>query len=367
MNKSKQNIAAVIIFFVNLLFAYKYSIRVSVEFGIVFTAVYACVLSFLYFVRDKILVKPIIFFSAFFTYILLLGIALFFIDKLSLNVDRWEMIDMYFSNVSKGIDPYSVSSPSGNYPAALPFYFIIFAPFYFLGETAIATLLILASVCIYYFKQKNTHHQIFALISLSSVAFVWEILSRSTIIVNAYLILFILLHVSNIEKFNSLNFIISGIILGLLLSSRTVFAFVFVIWGIYELKQKYSFGKLFLFCAIALLTFAATLLPFALIWSNTFFDNNPFTIQSTLLHNFLLPITVIMALILGLICRKKVDVIFYSGIFLMAIPLLEFIITIIQINITDALINSKFDISYLLICFPFLIHAIAISDKKVRL
>ena len=357
LHKTNRYIAACIIFFVNLLFAYKYSIRVSVEFGVLFTLLYAAILSILFLLRAKISIQPVINHLIFFFYILLLSIGLFYVDKITLNVDRWEMIDIFFSSLSQGIDPYSQSASNGNYPAALPFYFLIYAPFHFVGEIAMATLLTLSFVYMYYIKKNNTTSFIYVCAIIFSVAMTWEVLTRSTLIVNAYLIFFILLHVLNIDKFKKVNFIVSGIIVGLLLSTRTVFAFVFVIWSIYELKQKYPLRKLLVFGVIAMFAFVFTLLPFALIWSGTFFERNPFTIQSTLLFDFLLPVTIVIAVIAGFLCRQKSDVVFYSGVFLFAVPLLEFLVKIRLEGIAEAWLNSYFDISYLLFCFPFFIHA----------
>jgi hypothetical protein len=357
-HKTNQYIAAGVIFFVNLLFAYKYSIRVSIEFGILFTLLYATVLSILFFYRDNISLKPVIYHFVFFSYVLLLCIGLFYIDKITLNVDRWEMISIFFDSLSKGIDPYSQSASNGNYPAGLPFYFLLYAPFHFVGEIAIATLLMLSFVYMYYVKKNKKNFFIYVYAIIFSVAMIWEVLTRSTLIVNTYLIFFILLHVLNIEKFKMTNLIVSGIITGLLLSTRTVLAFVFIIWGIYELKQKYPLRKLFILGLFVMLAFVSTLLPFVLIWSDTFFERNPFSIQSTLLFDFLIPVTIAFAVIFGFLCKQKSDVVFYSGMFLFVVPLLEFFVKIRLEGITESWLNSYFDISYLLFCFPFFIHVL---------
>jgi hypothetical protein len=279
-------------------------------------------------------------------------------------VDRWEMIDIFFDALSKGKDPYSICAANGNYPASSPFYFLIFAPFHFAGEIAVATLLMLTFAYRFYFKKIQTNAYFFIIVMIFSVAMTWEVLTRSTIIVNSCLVFFLLLHILNIEKFNQTTFIVSGIIAGLLLSTRTVFAFVVIIWSIYELKQKYPLRKLFCFGLIILLTFVSTLLPFALIWSDTFFERNPFTIQSSLLSDFLLPVTMIIALIAGWLCKQKKDVVFYSGVFLFVIPLLEFAATICMEGLTQAWLNSYFDISYLLFCYPFFTHSLITDDKN---
>ena len=356
--KTNRSIAACILFFVNLLFAYKYSIRASVAFGVLFTLLYAFVLYILFIFRTKISFKPVLYHGIFFSYLLLLSIGLFYVDQITLNVDRWEMINLFFDSISKGIDPYSQSASNGNYPAGLPFYFILYAPFHLMGDVAIATLLMLSSVYVYYIKQNKTTSYMYVCAIIFSVAMIWETLTRSTLIVNAYLIFFILLHVLNIEQFKKTNWVVSAIIVGLLLSTRTVFAFVFVIWGIYELKQKYPLHKLCGFGLIAILTFAFTLLPFALIWSDTFFVRNPFTIQSPLLFDFLFPVTIVIAVVSGFLCRQKADVVFYSGVFLFVVPLFEFLVKIRLEGIVQAWIESYFDISYLLFCFPFFMHVL---------
>ena len=363
MNLLKHHLSFGTVFFVNLVFAYKYAARISIEFGILFTVLYAIVLSVFYFLRERIFLKPVICHTVLSTYLLILFIGLFFIDKHALNVDRWEMIEIFIDSICQGKDPYSICSSSGNYPASSPFYFLFFAPFHFLGEIAVATLLILAGAYMYYFKLK-TNHLLFLCIIISSIPIVWEVLTRSTIMVNSYLILFILLHILNFTKFNRFNLLVSGIVAGLLLSTRTVFAFVFVIWGIYALRQKYAFGKLVMFGAIVLLSFVATFIPFVVLWSDTFFQINPFTIQSSLLYDFLLPVTIVISVIFGFLCKRNADVVFYAGVFLFAIPLLEFLVNIKQSGLAESFLNSDFDISYLLFCFPFFIHAMIVPEKR---
>ena len=109
--QTNQYVAACALLFVNLLFACKYSVRISVEFGILFTALYAIVWTILFYLLQKHTLKTVVIHCIFFSYILLLCMGLMYVDKLSLNVDaiNERRCSLIFRNLlqvakSRGID-----------------------------------------------------------------------------------------------------------------------------------------------------------------------------------------------------------------------------------------------------------------------
>lgn len=187
--KIKQTVAAFLFITVNILFCFKYLYRVSFAVALVAVGGYSVFLgsSFCLYKKGK-LFFPV----RLWTIILVLltagsGFVLQLIPKESLNVDRWEMIQMFLDAVSNGVYPYGVHNATGNYPGPMPFYFVLAYPFYKIGEIGWMTVIGIWITFVYFIRLDRNTLGLLMLLVLSSLSLYWEIFARSTVFINSLL------------------------------------------------------------------------------------------------------------------------------------------------------------------------------------
>ncbi|MBQ8337205.1 MAG: hypothetical protein IJY44_06720 [Bacteroidaceae bacterium] len=221
IEEKKKIIAQIIWSFINSLFIFKYSYRVSLTAALICTAIYNIVTGYLLFLCSK---RKFSLPKAIWPWILggisILGAAAFyFIPVESIRVDRWEMIQIFWDSVHQGIYPYAVHSPAGNYPGPMPFYFILSYPFYLIQE--IGWMGIIAVWLVYlYIKNKKLDKEsdtfVFTVLLLSATIY-YEIITRSTILLNSIIFLIYFLSLENIERQSKAKFYIYAFIGGIIL------------------------------------------------------------------------------------------------------------------------------------------------------
>jgi len=240
----------------------------------------------------------------------------------------------------------------------MPFYFIISLPFYLLGKIDYLSLL---GILVFYFTL--THQKIepkirttVLLLIIFSPFYIWEIATRSNLFLNSSLILLGMILFTNIKDFNKFsNQIFIGILLGLFISTRNVFAICYIIMFMYFLKSKQiSLLSLFKICVIIFLTFVFTFIPFVINFQNEFLISNPFIVQSDVLIPTYLTVAIIFSSFFYFyFCRNNLDIFFYSGIILFATICIHFIYHIILHGFDLAFFGSRADVSYFIFCIPF--------------
>ena len=285
----------------------------------------------------------------------------------TLNVDRWSVITSFWDNYYAGEYVYFALSHMNNYPGPMPFYYILALPFYLFGELGYLSIIgLLAFILLLKFLKKSLQTQtVYFIIIATSPFYLWEIIGRSNIFFNSTLILISMVYFfKTIEK---KNFLWNGIIIGLLLSTRNVYAIPYVVLFLYALKNReISIKSTIIIGLISMLTFAATFLPFVIGHFDDFLKMNPFIIQSSYLMPFEFSFACILLSFLSyFVVRNRQDVYFYSAIILFITITLHFVWMSTQHGIYNAFFNSKADVSYFILCIPFLLFHI-ISLQKPR-
>jgi len=385
--KSTQAYVGLLMFvFINGLFLFKYLGRINAVFGIVSVGIYVAAVFYL----SRLLYSHRMHVNAKFNlglivlYVCGLLVFLWYIPKESFGVDRWSVITSFWDFALDGKYPYFAQSFSGNYPGPMPFYFILAFPFYLIGEIGLFSISGLLLLLYFFRKKKSDDTFVYSsFLLLSSTIIFWEISCRSTLLINAVLIFILLYFLVDIKEMDKKRFWMSAIISGLLLSTRSSFSLVFVVWGIYVLKNNLlPFRKLFVWGIVFVLSFSLTFLPLVLFFPNDFFVMNPFVIQSS----FLLPVNwipplFIIAIISGFLCKNKMDVIFYSGLTLFVailiyffyhiagngvfIALWESVIDAVLQNsarasgVTTVILGEVIDTSYFTMAIPFILYTIS--------
>ena len=364
----KKNISLVLFLFVNFLFTYKYLERftpwaalLSVSVSIFYIVLYRN-RNILKFINKKIEISLIVIFI----------VACLVIWKKvpieTLNVDRWSVISSFWDSYFANEYAYFAKSFAGNPPGPMPFYFILALPFYLVGE--LGFLSIIGILFFYWLMCYNRVNFIIRglvlLLILSSFFNLWEVICRSNIFFNASLVLGSLIYILNQKVFTHKTLIISGIFIGLLISTRNVFVISYIICFLYLWRVKaIQFKQLTILGIISLLIFTITFIPFIYEHLEDFKQMNPFIVQSTFLIPFEYTILfVLMAIGTSFLCKNKNDVYFYNAIILFVSILIYLIYYICLQGFTQSFTNSTVDISYFIFCIPFAFWFLAYNDSK---
>lgn len=366
----KQNISLAIFLFVNLIFMIKYCSRQThyyLTFSVIITLIYWVIWN----KKNHLNRLPITFSKQNFILIIFILVLSYFafqkIPTASLHVDRWSVINSFWNNYFDNKYVYFAKSNAGNYPGPMPFYFVLALPFYFFGE--FGWLSILGILLFYGFLKHSKTSQLNTttglLLVTCSVFFWWEILSRSNIFLNSTMVIFVLYHHINMQNYDKKNIIITGVLIGLVISTRNVLVIPFIITFVFQLKKRFIKPIQILFIGmVAGTTFIISFLPFVYNHIDDFQIMNPFIIQSTALVPFQYTMLFLFfAFISGLVCRSINDVFCYSGLVLFVSIFIYFLYHFSLVGFQKTFFDSFADISYFILCIPFCLFDI-LSTKK---
>lgn len=371
-DKIKSNISLWLFLFINLIFSIKYLSRVTnfaVPISMLITSFYFLIVKY----QDKL--KN---FGKQQKHINIVGFIVLFITSNfifqkvpveTLNVDRWSVITSFWDNYFAGEYVYFALSHMNNYPGPMPFYYVVALPFYLLGELgylSIIGLLVFIILLKVLRKSLSTQTAYFIIIATSPF-FLWEIVARSNIFFNSTLILISIVYF--FKTIENKNLFWNGIIIGLLLSTRNVYAIPYVIVFLFALKNRdISIKNTIIIGIIAVLTFVATFLPFVIGHFEDFLKMNPFIIQSSYLMPFEYSFgCIILSFLSFFVVKNRLDVYFYSAVILFITIALHFVWMSIQHGMYAAFFNSKADISYFILCTPFFFFYILSVQKKAKI
>lgn len=347
----------------NFLFAYKY-IAEQTSLGLVFTIVYILLFLGAFYITNRIKFKW--FDSKVFYYGLLIACSLMllllfrYVKVESLNVDRWSVINVFWEHVFAGKYPYSAQSNMGNYPGPLPVYFLLALPFYLIGEIGIFSITGFLLLALFMRRNLTPHKSAGCLIlMILSIPILWEIAVRSTIVVNAVLFILYTSWLLDLDMNNKKNFILSAIISGLLLSTRSILVLVFVVYGMYMLSTRlFTFQQLLLWAGMVMLVLVFTILPFILIYPHAFYKMNPLFVQTEhLLPLWFSFIFIVFAIIAGWYCKNKHNLYFAVGVVYAFFFVCYAGFNCFEYGFTQAYSGSIIDLSYGLFGFVFLLFA----------
>ena len=372
MNETKRNkiyiyTSLFLFILINSLFCYKYPSRISNTIGILSVIIYTCATLAIYYLHGKEKLSIISKFATLFMIIFTLAslYILNIIPQESIKVDRWEIITLFWENVSNNIYPYAAQTPAGNYPGCMPVYFAITYPFLLMGEIALVTLSTLW-ITFLYLKKRLTNNDFSAVILFvfTSLIIYWETYTRSTILMNT--LLFFLIFIQLKKRPNNIrHFYLYAILAGAIISTRNNFIIPIIIWGIYVYTNNLiGFTKLLKWFGIMFITFISTFLPFIFKYPQQFWEYNPFITQGTALLPFSWICCIVTFILLSSIkCKKFDDVMFLSGITFFLLATGHFIHFTMKYG-NDAILTGKVDISYYIFCIPFFIYSMLNTSKK---
>lgn len=354
------------VLFINFLFVWKYGSRATdwaagIAVLLVVGQVGWILLSDKIKVSDKWINRTVIAVGVFL--IAFGALAAWAIPMENLNVDRWSVISSFWEAAGEGEYPYFSTSHMGNPPGPMPVYFVIAWPFHALGalDTLAATGYLLILFWLYRSPAKT---KLLVPLLFSCVFMYWEIAVRSNIVTYTVLVAMALEYFRRQgDKAWGNNLILQAIVIGLLLSTRSVFALAYVVYFLASLKLKeMPFGRMVAFGSVALAAFLLTFLPFVLLWPDSFGEMNPFLVQSS----FLLPAWFIpgffgLAAASALLIKRSEDVPLAAGWVLFLCILLYAIFHVLTSGFEEAFFGSKVDLSYFLLAVPFFYGAAGLA------
>ncbi len=286
--------------------------------------------------------------------------ALQLIPAAKLNVDRWSVIYSFWQTAFQGKYPYSAQSHMGNFPGPLPVYFILALPFYAVKE--IGYMPLLASICFIVYilkrgKNESSDYSFTVLVLLASPCIYWEIVARSTLFFFSFLWLIYADWFLNKGLNDKKHVIRAGLIGGLLLSTRFIYAMLLALWAVYSWRSGKSILRIMGWGTIIVIVFAATIIPLWLIFPTEFAQFNPFKTESSAFvpfaYNF---IFIGIAIACAFLCKNNQSTLFFSGITMFLIILLYFGFHISRDGWNNTLTNSYHGyLLYFILPFPFLI------------
>jgi hypothetical protein len=350
----------IIILFVNSLFFFKYCV-IYVEYPFLLTGLYLVFFSLIILrlakssnslANDKNVIKTAAFLIPAVTLIYIIIFPAFG------EIGRQPAINDWLYRLNNGLFPYN----SPHTPSSYPMIFFLAFPFYIIGNTG---LLEFIGVVLFFYiinrrgRTDSTLHTplVKTLIYVLSIVVAYEIITRSELFFNMMLVaavVYICEKYLDVKKINT-SFILTAVLTGMVLSTRSVTALLFLIYFIF--RFKYDLRNLIVFGIIAVIVFISFLIPFYLWDAELFMKSGPFAVQSYLSN---LPFIVIFLIFLsglysGWIISNVREFFFSGGLILFAAALISFLIRVSGIGMYEALINDGYDIAYFILCIPLLI------------
>lgn len=301
---------------------------------------------------------------------LLLAIVLqYFVDPLSLQVDRWSAIHNFLNGMLAGEYPYGQQTHLGGYGSPFPVWQVLHLPFYFLGNVGLSIfVVVLAFIGTLYYIYSNKVALMATILLVISPAFWYEIVVRSDLITNIMLMAVLVewLSYKRIKLGDYPGLV--GILSGLVLSTRLIALIpICVLYGYAFLRVDWRKQCVFLLTTI--LTAVTTFLPF-LFWEGStllFFEYNPFVLQTRQGSWIVLFVFAMIAIAMTIYLKEnKTYRNAFTGMILNVLVVMAFVEKMWQQNLWDALYSSAFDITYLTIGLPFYIAHLSCDLGKNR-
>ena len=371
MRKTKVQISLYILLAINMIFAYKYLHRIS-NFSFLISATLIFFQYLIFQFKNKLPINPkwiSIFFLT--TLISTSAFVLFVWIKIpveSLNIDRYSIINSFLDEALKGNYPYFAKSFQGNIPGPMPTYFLIAFPFYLVGELCILSFIGFGLIyyVIYRRNYENSNVTFLLFYFLTSTYVYWEIAARSNIFTITVLILLLMNYFLQLNKNDKLKLYLFSLTAGILLSTRSVYFVVFVVFFLSDLINKQLNLKQFILVAcFGFIGFFLTFLPLLVFFKTEFLIMNPFNIQTSHFvpqeYNL---VFIIIAIALSFGVKNNADKFFMAGLSLFIPILIYSLYNISQQGISNAYLGNSLDISYFIFCVPFFVFYLLKYESK---
>lgn len=290
------------------------------------------------------------------------------IDPLSVQVDRWSAIDHFLQRMLQGEYPYLAQTHLGGYGSPFPFWNLFHLPFYAMGDVGLGMVAVLTGL-IFSLKRITGSYSRAAFFMLAlavSPAFWYEVAVRSDLLYNFILCFLIGFWWLQSNKTISNSLWLTGIISGLMLSSRMSVVIPFFLL-LFPGFVAAGWKKRIAFISIAALTFILTFLPF-IYWDFNqlvFFEYNPFVLQTR--QGSVVELILLIALLIPLSLHWKGNAERYATYNVITIVVFvgaTFLHRMISNRFESDIFSSLYDITYFNMSLPFVLMVLSGYGKQ---
>jgi len=367
MERLQVGIAWTIYFFVNVIFCIKYN-PFEVIHPLFLLVFYPLVVLVIYKATLYIHIQQRNYFFLILAFAILV-FALFlwhYIDRWSVDVDRWSALAFWSENLKNGKFPYGTPTHLGTYASPFPVWQLFHFPFYLLGDTAYGQLfcLLIFFISLFCWRTKINIGGIILLLALSP-SFWWEIAVRSDLLCNMLLLFVFLTAQFYYSAYWDKHKLLAAAITGLFLCTKMLvaiplFLYFFPKFLKFTTKEKIGFAIMVIAC------FFIPFLPF-LFGEHSILNHpeyNPFFQQT---RQGSVPIIIagcVLLLSAALTWQRMKDFYFLAGLFLFALILTVGIRIGLKNGWDSVIFEDEFDKSYFNVCIPFFLFFIHEIKKE---
>lgn len=355
--------------FINGLFVVKY----SGQFSLYLLPVYIIAIFTISVLYIKIDLK-----ESFYKYLYWILVAVFFllsmgvnyyVDGNSLNVDRWDAMEVGIKAIFNNEYPYNIKDFLGRESSNLPFLMILGMPFYLVfGSVGFLQSFSFLLFSYLIFKVFDNYKLRFAglILLVLSPSYLWEVYVKSDLMSNFILVAafsflvwtqFISRKKIKIEWLSLLTALIFLTRLSVLIPLIII---LFKVFYKFSVKEKLRFILVFVFTVSVLLMVFFHNAP---NW-NVILEHNPFTIQGGKQPLILSVSYIAFAIFFAFKVKSYFAVAFSSALLLFIAVFAPYLLHLITYGYENVMVNSYFDLSFFNMAMPFLIVSLIFVLKR---
>jgi hypothetical protein len=354
-------VAWVVYFFINIVFCIKYN-PVDGIHPIVFLIFYPLIVIVFYRIAVylRILHKEYFFLTITIAILLIALFLWFYIDRWSVQVDRWSALAFWSENLKNGNFPYGTPTHLGGYASPFPVWQLFHFPFHLLGDTAYGQLfcLLVFFVSLYHWRTKINTGGFMILLALSP-AFWWEIAVRSDLLCNMLLLFVFLLAQFYNSGFWKKHKIFTASMVGLFLCTKLLVAFPLFLY-FFPGFLKFNIKDKIVFALTTIVWFIIPFLPF-LFGEQGLLNHpeyNPFFQQTRQGNVWFIATGCVFMVSASCVWKRMKDLYFLSGLSLFALILTVGIRIGLKNGWSTLIVEDELDKSYFTVCIPFFLYVI---------
>ncbi|WP_170245914.1 hypothetical protein [Tenacibaculum adriaticum] len=345
------------------------------EFFILFSYILMVVCAYSFLVKIRKFVENISSFNKLYLTVALFCLFIFItityiVDGNSVNVDRWSAMEVFINNILNGNYPYNQTDHLGKTSSNLPGLFYIGLPFYVLGNVGLLQPLVFSAFIYVLFKSEfSNYNKLLGLVFLLlSPAFFWEILVKSDLMSNVFIVLLFIWYwrvkfkEETFTKPELLALMVSLLVLtrGITIIPLTLFLFNDFL-SLTIKKQLYFVCLLVVFSIIICLPIFLNLPDY-----ETLITHNPFNHQTRYAPKKLIIISLIIPFLISKYSNSFYLVARNSMFILLGLAVITLAINILEEGWYNNVYGILFDISYISMILPFLIICLLYESNNLN-
>lgn len=297
----------------------------------------------------------------------------YYVDGNSLNVDRWDAMEVGIKAIFNNEYPYDIKDYLGRESSNLPFLIVLGMPFYLIfGSVGFLQSFSFLMFCYVVFKIFDDYRLRLAtlILLILSPSYLWEVYTKSDLFSNFILVVgfsYLIWTQFISQKKISLKWV--SLMTALIILTRVsviipLIILLFKAFYNFSVKDKIRFISVFVLVASVLLYF---FFRSATSW-DIIVEHNPFTIQGSKQPLFLSISYIVVAIIFAFKVKSFFDVLLWSAIILFIAVFIPYLMHLVEYGYENVMINSYFDLSFFNMSMPFLIiNLIFILKKNLKI